>query len=53
MPRLKLTGVEKGYSDEALVRGIYEGNSDLWGGVSMDECMRGVRVLYRRPCRSE
>jgi len=53
MPRLKLTGVEKGYSDEALVRGIYEGNRDLWWGVSMDECMREVRVLYRRPCRSE
>lgn len=53
LPRLRLSGVEKGYTDEAIIRGIYEGNNELWGGASLEECMGGAKIIYRRQCRND
>jgi len=50
LPKVKLSGVEKGYTDEEIVQAIVNENVELFAGEDINSWMRGMRVLYRKPC---
>lgn len=52
-PKLKITGLEKGLTDEEILMALHGENAELWEGGEYGDCMNGARVLFRRPCRRE
>lgn len=52
-PKIKITGVEKGLTDEKILVGLFHENAELWDGGVYEDWMDGARVLFRRPFQSE
>lgn len=51
-PKLQITNVESGFTDEEILVALYE--ERMRNEMTYDECMKGARVLFRRPpCKRE
>lgn len=38
---------------DAILRGLNEEKYELWDGNDCRVCMKGARILFRKPCRRE
>lgn len=50
LPKLKLSGVEKGYTDEEIIQAILDENPELFVERESVFWKEGMRVVYRKPC---